>query len=44
MTRLTDADWGTGFGAGVAHDGKLWILSGIGHGTEALPNNLRYTP
>ncbi len=44
LTRLTDADWGTGFGAGVAHDGKLWIISGIGHGAEAEPKNLCYQP
>lgn len=44
VTRLCDADWGTGFGGGVAHDGKLWIISGIGHGTESLPLNLRYQP
>jgi hypothetical protein len=44
MTRLTDADWGTGFGPGVAHDGKLWVLSGLGHGVTALPYNLVYIP
>lgn len=44
LTRLADADWGTGFGGGVCHDGKLWIISGIGHGTEASLLNLRYTP
>lgn len=44
VTRLCDADWGTGFGGGVAHDGRLWIISGIGHGTETLPLNLRYQP
>jgi hypothetical protein len=44
VTRLCDADWGTGFGGGVAHDGKLWIISGIGHGVEAQPLNLRYQP
>lgn len=44
VTRLCDADWGTGFGGGVAHDGTLWIISGIGHGTETQPANLRYHP
>lgn len=44
VTRLMDADWGTGFGAGIAHEGKLWILSGIGHGTETEPLNLAYQP
>jgi hypothetical protein len=44
MARLCDADWGSGFGSGVAHDGKLWLISGIGHGTESLPKNLRYQP
>jgi hypothetical protein len=44
LTRLTDADWGTGFGAGIAHDGKLWVISGIGHDNASLPLNLRYTP
>lgn len=44
VTRLTDADWGTGFGGGVAHDGKLWVISGIGHGAEDEPLNLRYHP
>jgi hypothetical protein len=38
------ADWGTGFGAGIAHDGKLWVISGIGHDNASLPLNLRYTP
>lgn len=44
LTRLTDADWGTGFGSGVAHDGKLWIFSGIGHGSADEPSNLQYNP
>ncbi|MCZ7608367.1 MAG: putative Ig domain-containing protein [Planctomycetota bacterium] len=43
-TRLMDADWSTGFGGGVAHDGKLWIISGIGHGAEDEPRNLVYFP
>ncbi|MCC6464066.1 MAG: hypothetical protein IT463_01855, partial [Planctomycetes bacterium] len=44
VTRLMDADWSTGFGAGVAHEGKLWLISGIGHGTESEPRNLVYLP
>ncbi|MCB9894847.1 MAG: putative Ig domain-containing protein [Planctomycetes bacterium] len=44
VTRLCDADWGTGFGGGVAHDGKLWIISGIGHGADSEPKNLVYNP
>lgn len=44
VTQLTDADWGTGFGGGVAHDGKLWIISGIGHGADSEPKNLAYFP
>ncbi|MCC6575631.1 MAG: PPC domain-containing protein [Planctomycetes bacterium] len=44
ITRLQDADWGTGFGPGVAHDGKLWIISGVGHGSAAQPKNLVYKP
>lgn len=44
VTRLQDADWGTGFGGGVAHDGKLWIISGIGHGAHAEAKNLVYIP
>src|SRR5690606_34080764 len=44
VTRLCDADWGTGFGGGVAHDGKLWIISGIGHGADSEPKNLVYLP
>lgn len=44
VTRLCDADWPTGFGAGIAHDGKLWVFSGIGHDGGSLPLNLRYTP
>lgn len=44
VTRLCDADWGTGFGGGVAHDGKLWVISGIGHSGESAPLNLRYQP
>ncbi|MCA8910278.1 MAG: putative Ig domain-containing protein [Planctomycetes bacterium] len=44
VTRLTDADWGTGFGGGVAHDGKLWIISGIGHGAHSEAKNLVYIP
>ena len=44
VTQLTDADWGTGFGGGVAHDGKLWIISGIGHGADAEAKNLVYYP
>jgi hypothetical protein len=44
VTPLTDADWGTGFGGGVAHDGKLWIISGIGHGADSEAKNLVYYP
>ncbi|MEZ5993930.1 MAG: putative Ig domain-containing protein [Planctomycetota bacterium] len=44
VTRLTDADWGTGFGGGVAHDGKLWLISGIGHGAHSEAKNLVYFP
>ncbi|MBK9974772.1 MAG: putative Ig domain-containing protein [Planctomycetes bacterium] len=44
VVRLCDADWGTGFGGGVAHDGKLWVISGIGHSAESAPLNLRYQP
>lgn len=44
VTRLQDADWGTGFGGGVAHDGKLWIISGIGHGAGSEAKNLVYFP
>jgi hypothetical protein len=44
VTRLMDADWGTGFGGGVAHDGKLWIISGIGHLVGDEPLNLVYYP
>ena len=44
VTSLQDADWGTGFGGGVAHDGKLWIISGIGHGASAEAKNLVYFP
>jgi hypothetical protein len=44
VTRLQDMDWGMGFGAGVAHDGKLWMISGFAHGVESKPVNLRYTP
>lgn len=44
VTRLQDADWGTGFGGGVAHDGKLWIISGIGHGAHSEAKNLVYIP
>lgn len=44
MTRLQDTDWATGFGAGVAHDGKLWLISGFSHGAASQPVNLRYTP
>lgn len=28
----------------VAYDGKLWVISGIGHEAEALPKNLAYLP
>ena len=44
VTRLQDADWGTGFGGGIAHDGKLWIISGIGHGAYSEAKNLVYLP
>ncbi len=44
VVRLCDADWGTGFGGSVAHDGKLWVISGIGHSAESAPWNLRYQP
>lgn len=44
MTRLTDADWGTGLGGSVAYDGKLWIIGGIGHGAYSEPKNLVYHP
>ena len=44
ITRLTDTDWGTGFGTGIAHDGKLWVFSGIGHGSTSKPKNLVYQP
>jgi hypothetical protein len=44
VTALMDADWGSGFGGGVAHDGKLWLISGIGHGAHDEPKNLVYIP
>jgi len=44
VVRLTDADWGTGFGPGVVHNGRLWLLSGIGHGVTTQPMNLVYIP
>ena len=44
LARLCDADWGTGFGGGVAHAGRLWLISGTGHFTESAHLNLCYEP